>query len=64
MLSIMPSTNGHNDWNKKVKKEGGTYGLNFNGKGFATPLYIDIHLKKKNCNKIWLVLHWFESKVD
>jgi hypothetical protein len=41
MLSIMPSTNGHNDWNKKVKK-GGSSGLNLNGKGFTTPLYIEV----------------------
>jgi hypothetical protein len=33
---------GHNDWNKKVKKEGGSSRLNLNGKGFATPLYSKI----------------------
>ncbi len=37
----MPSTNGHNDWNKKVKK-GGSSRLNLNGKGFTTPLYIEV----------------------
>jgi len=42
MSSIMPSTSGHNDWNKKVNKESGSSGLNFNGKGFATPLYVEV----------------------
>ncbi|CAK9272563.1 unnamed protein product [Sphagnum jensenii] len=42
MSCVMPSTNGPNDYIKKiVKKEGGN-SLSFNAKGFTTPLYTEV----------------------
>ncbi len=38
----MPSTNGHNDYSKKVKKEGGSFGISLSGKGFVAPLYVEV----------------------
>jgi hypothetical protein len=38
----MPSTNVHNDWSKKVKKEGGSFGLSLSGNGFVASLYDEI----------------------
>ncbi len=42
MLSVMPSTSGHNYQSNKVKKEGGSSGISLSGKGFVTPLYVKV----------------------
>jgi hypothetical protein len=38
----MPSTSGHNDYSKKVKKEGGSFGISLSGKDFVAPLYVEV----------------------
>jgi hypothetical protein len=39
---LAPSSNGLNDCNKKIHKEGGSLGLSFNVRGFTVALYVEV----------------------
>jgi hypothetical protein len=62
MSSVMPSTSGPNDGNKKVKKEGKSSSLS--AKGFTTLLYVDVlplfnvnlkeEIEKCHFNETWV----------